>query len=139
MPGREASTTNAVIPPRWCSDDGTTAITHEQVRDTPFVVQSLVPLRTKADAVVGGRCRRAHAAGSLPTSGSVRRKAPISSFGDARLGIARLLLVCSETTSGFPLTSHSNSGVTHPIRSARQKNSKLDFVRIRNVIMAFCV
>ena len=76
MPGASASTTNAVMPPRTPSDDGTRAITTSSSATTPFVVHSLTPSSTKSSpSGTAVMCRRA---GSEPTSGSVSRNALIA-------------------------------------------------------------
>jgi len=44
MPGESASTTNAVMPPRWPSVFSTRAITTSRPATVPFVAHSLTPL-----------------------------------------------------------------------------------------------
>ena len=75
IPGASASTTNALMPPRWPSCSGTRAITTTSSAMTPFVVQSFTPSRRYAVPSSLGIAVDASRAGSEPTSGSVSRNA----------------------------------------------------------------
>ena len=78
IPGLEASTTNALMPPRSLSCGGTTAMTTSSSAIGPLVVHSFTPSSRYAVPSSVGLAVVPSRAGSEPTSGSVSRNAEIA-------------------------------------------------------------
>jgi hypothetical protein len=78
IPGESASTTKALMPPRWPSLLGTRAMTTSSSATTPLVVHNFTPSSSYALPSSTGVAVEASRAGSEPTSGSVSRNADMA-------------------------------------------------------------